>query len=168
MGGYDIFLANKIKNAIAWTGPKNLGYPINTIYDDNTISFTSDKRYAYKADIRKEGFGGYDIYQIVLKEDDPLYTIFKGKVQISNSDSIYSVKFYKRNLKLLVTDEKVGSLIGKFAISNSSGEYILALPPGNFSVSLNDSKFSEQKVNFIIPEMNLSRLIIRRNISFKQ
>ena len=80
MGGYDLFKTEFSEDLKTWTKPKNLGYPVNTAYDDNTITFVKKGRYAYKSDIRKDSYGMRDIYRLTFNDALPIYTVVKSSV----------------------------------------------------------------------------------------
>ena len=65
-GGYDIFVSY-LDELGHWGKPINLGYPINTPYDDLFYSATASGRYAYIASNRPGGEGGLDIYKVTYK-----------------------------------------------------------------------------------------------------
>ena len=60
LGGYDIYMAKE--NFGMYTGPTNLGYPINTLADDFGMFMSKDKTHGYFASNRDGGQGGDDIY----------------------------------------------------------------------------------------------------------
>lgn len=64
MGSYDIFVSERIKGR--WTKAKNLGYPINTVKEEKTISVTKDGKTAYISASYKDSKGGSDIYRVDL------------------------------------------------------------------------------------------------------
>ena len=106
MGGYDLFKTEFSEELKIWTKPKNLGYPINTAYDDHTITFVKKGRYAYKSDIRKDSYGMRDIYRLTFNDALPIYTVVKSSVladtlvdmdEITNS-ILYKVENSKRQL----------------------------------------------------------------------
>jgi tetratricopeptide (TPR) repeat protein len=80
MGGFDLFETTFSKELKTWTDPKNLGFPINTAYDDNNIIFVKNGRYAYKSDIRKDSRGMRDIYRITFNDVQPTYTVVKSSI----------------------------------------------------------------------------------------
>ncbi|NOZ47462.1 MAG: hypothetical protein GXO79_11875 [Chlorobi bacterium] len=166
MGGYDLFYSSINSKSFSYNKPVNLGFPINSIYDDKTITFSKDGRYAFKAAIRPEGLGSYDIYQIVFNDVVPNYTIFKGIVKIENSDSTFAACYYNKNLTILVNKEGTENNFGKYSVNNKTGSYLIALPPGRYNVKLNDTLFKNQ-ILFTIPEMNANSFVIQRNITFK-
>ena len=64
IGGYDIFVSKKVQGQ--WTKPVNMGYPINTPYDDFFFAGTANGKFAYISSNRAGGKGGYDIYKVTF------------------------------------------------------------------------------------------------------
>lgn len=62
MGGYDLFKATFKNNK--WTNVINYGAPINSSYDDISISWNNSKKSGYLCSNRPEGSGGFDIYYL--------------------------------------------------------------------------------------------------------
>ncbi len=62
LGGYDIFVSEKDEYG-SWGEAQNLGYPINTIYDD-IFFYPVDSATAYFASNRPGGYGHSDIYKV--------------------------------------------------------------------------------------------------------
>lgn len=71
LGSYDIFVSKKVDGK--WSKAKNIGYPINTVGDEKTISVTADLKTAYISATRKGGKGGSDIYVVDLSKLDFLH-----------------------------------------------------------------------------------------------
>ncbi len=65
MGGEDIFVSRKDENG-KWGMPVNLGYPINTHNNENSLVVTASGEIAYFSSDRKGGLGGLDLYQFEL------------------------------------------------------------------------------------------------------
>ncbi len=81
MGGLDIFMSKRQSDG-NWGPAVNLGYPINTWKDENSLLADPSGAIAYFASNRKGGFGGLDIYQFELPQEfrpEPI-TYVKGKV----------------------------------------------------------------------------------------
>lgn len=72
MGGYDIFSTAYDGKKKMWKTPLNLGYPINSPDDDIYYVITGDKKTAYYASAKKDGYGDKDIY--VVKMDSSYIT----------------------------------------------------------------------------------------------
>lgn len=70
MGGFDIFFS-KMKDG-RFQLPVNLGYPINTVFDDNYFVISADRKKAYYASQRVGGVGGADLYLIEMTFDEEI------------------------------------------------------------------------------------------------
>ncbi|MDA7501809.1 tetratricopeptide repeat protein [Chitinophagales bacterium] len=70
-GGNDLF-ATVTRHDGKWEVPQNLGFPINSAWDDNSIMFEGDKRVAYLSSNRKGGRGMLDIYKVEVNERQAL------------------------------------------------------------------------------------------------
>jgi len=73
IGGFDIF-ETKLENN-SWSKPENMGYPVNTVYDDAHFYVNNDGKEAYITSNRPGGFGSYDIYQVDLFPAEDLITL---------------------------------------------------------------------------------------------
>ncbi len=76
MGGYDIFTTTFDKITGKWSQPVNFGYPINNSYDNETITFSEDKRYAYLSAYRKDSYGYRDLYKVIFNDVDAVRVVF--------------------------------------------------------------------------------------------
>ncbi|MCI5054472.1 MAG: hypothetical protein MRY83_00040, partial [Flavobacteriales bacterium] len=81
MGGYDIFEANWDHRVRKFTNIRNIGYPLNTTYDDMNFRMSETGRYGYIASIKEEGKGDYDIYRVTFNEIETRYTVIKGEIR---------------------------------------------------------------------------------------
>lgn len=81
MGGEDLFVSRLDTNG-EWGKPKNLGYPINSPKNENSLLVTASGKVAYFASERDGGYGGLDLYQFELPQDvRPIpVTYFRGMV----------------------------------------------------------------------------------------
>lgn len=81
MGGEDLYLS-RMDEFGNWGPAENLGYPINSPKDENSLMVTANGKVAYFASDREGGFGGLDLYQFELPKNirpTPV-TYFRGKV----------------------------------------------------------------------------------------
>jgi outer membrane protein OmpA-like peptidoglycan-associated protein/tetratricopeptide (TPR) repeat protein len=81
-GGSDLFITRK-NAAGKWEIPVNLGYPINTIENEGSLSVAANGTTAYYSSDRSDSRGGMDLYRFELpKEIQPLKTFYlKGQVK---------------------------------------------------------------------------------------
>ncbi len=122
MGGYDIFKAS-IDSTGGFGNVQNIGYPINTPFDDLFYAPTIDEQRVYYASRREEGFGGTDIYRIEFPSDHPnALTVVGGFLFGPDGEPA-------ANAKITVTS-KTGELQGVYRPSPINGKYIFIIPSG--------------------------------------
>jgi Tol biopolymer transport system component len=66
MGGFDVFVTQF--EGGSWSAPQNLGYPINTAFDELFFSLTENGRAAYISTRRPGDEGVWNIYRIRIME----------------------------------------------------------------------------------------------------
>ncbi|MBN3034078.1 MAG: PD40 domain-containing protein, partial [Bacteroidales bacterium] len=121
MGGMDIFLSRK-DTAGNWSDPVNLGYPINTRFDENSLMVSADGTKAFFASDREGGGGGLDIYSFNLyKEIRPVpVTYVKGRVYDKETGLHLQARFR-------LSDLGSGSLAAESVSNPSTGEFLVCL-----------------------------------------
>lgn len=130
MGHFDIFKSVWDEVGKEWSPPKNLGYPINTANDDLSISFTSGGRIAYLSTMREGGIGDLDIYRVILEDVEAKSTIYKG--YITGTDTLSKVK----KARIEIINKKTNEQQGIYLPDPNSGYYIIALPPGKWTMNV--------------------------------
>ncbi|MCP4521173.1 MAG: tetratricopeptide repeat protein [Cytophagales bacterium] len=65
MGGFDLY-KSRLKDG-KWTRPKNLGYPINTSYDDFSFVMNNSTKTGFFSSNRPKGKGSEDLYEITFE-----------------------------------------------------------------------------------------------------
>jgi hypothetical protein len=103
IGGFDLFETTFSEEIKTWTAPRNLGYPINTAYDDYNIIFTNNGRNAYKSAVRRDSRGMKDIYRLTLGSAIPRYTIVKGNVL---ADTLVNITEIKEKANTITTQKQ--------------------------------------------------------------
>ena len=135
MGGYDLFYTvwDQVKNT--WSEPKNIGYPVNTMENDRTISYTANNRVAYVSSSRDGGIGDIDIWRIVFNEVQAnSFTTVIGKVIMPDE------AMSKENLIIEVSNASNKESYGSYRVNEKTGKFVLALPPGKYEISINMEK----------------------------
>jgi len=61
LGGYDLFFSRRDTSG-NWLPAKNLGYPVNTRFNEINLFINLNARHCWISSDRKNGLGGYDIY----------------------------------------------------------------------------------------------------------
>lgn len=66
LGGYDIFKSEFVNGS--WTPPMNLGYPINTVNEESTLSITRDNKTMFLSAEFDNSLGERDIYSVDISQ----------------------------------------------------------------------------------------------------
>ena len=174
MGGMDIFVSYKKQGS--WSEPENLGYPINTPYDDYFFAATASGKYAYIASNREGGKGGLDIYKITfwgteknqtLATED--YLLASVATPIKNVQIENKVKVNKKSLtvfkgktidaisnkaveaKITITDNTTGRKIETITTNSATGKFLLSLTSGkNYGITVEADGYLFHSENFDI------------------
>jgi len=123
MGSTDLFMAKWDTDKQDWGEAINLGFPINTYKDENSIMVAPDGKLGYFASERKDGFGALDLYSFQLPKNvqPENITYFKGVVFDAKTEEPLSAQF-----------ELIDTETGKQFAYSLSDEY-----DGSFLLSLN-------------------------------
>ncbi|MFM9028329.1 MAG: TolB family protein, partial [Bacteroidota bacterium] len=124
LGGLDIFVCRKLPTG-EWGQPINLGYPINTNADENSLLVSPDGTTGFFASDRTGGYGGLDIYKFELDEAlrPLLVTYMKGKVYDAETKQPLSASF------TLIDLEKDTPVV-RSSSNALTGGYLVCLPTG--------------------------------------
>jgi len=122
MGGSDLYVT-RMNEKGEWSRPVNLGYPINTKYDENSLMVGPDGEVAFFASDRAGGYGDLDIYYFMMPESmRPTKTLhFEGLVYDVNTKKPLAGEF-----KLI--DIETGKEIVYSKADAETGEFMVALP----------------------------------------
>jgi outer membrane protein OmpA-like peptidoglycan-associated protein len=162
-----------------WGRPENLGYPINTSANENSIQVTAQGDIALMASNREGGNGGLDLYSFELPENvRPRFVNYvEGYVYDSNTKAPLDGKFQLLNLR-------TGDVVAEgYSNSSRNGYYLVCLPIGNdYALNVTSENYLFYSSNFSLinsletepyrkdaplQQMNSGATIVLENIFFK-
>ncbi|MFA6924879.1 MAG: OmpA family protein [Bacteroidales bacterium] len=168
MGDYDIFYS-VYENGL-WSEPVNLGYPINSPYDDVFFVLSASAQHGYFASNRENGFGDMDLYKMTYFKEKNL----ANKSEENGSDSSKLASEYSFELKnklylikgevldettkqpipatIEVVDNEKNEVIASFEANSQTGKYLVSLPSGkNYGMAIKADNYLIESENFNIP-----------------
>lgn len=175
MGGYDIFKMKFVQGQ--WTKPENLGYPINTQYDDFFFASTANGKFAYIASNRTGGKGAFDIYKVTFwgadkklmvdNEDYLLASILnpvqdntieaevevnKVSLTVFKGKTIDQITKKAVEAKIEIVDNATGKKIEEFTTNSATGKFLISLTAGkNYGIAVKADGYLFHSENFDIP-----------------
>jgi len=175
MGGYDIFVSKKYRGL--WSIPVNMGYPINTPYDDFFFSPTANGKFAYISSNRAGGKGGYDIYKVTFwgPEKTPIIDVedfllssiampmkdhqIEATVDVNKKSftvfkgiTIDAMSKKPIEAQIEIIDNSNGSIIETFTTNSVTGKFIITLISGkNYGIAVKAKGYLFHSENFDIP-----------------
>lgn len=175
MGGYDIFRSERL--AGRWSAPENLGYPINTPFDETSFVQSASGKRAYITSNREGGIGGSDIYRITylgpVKNPlpdirDQLLADIASPQRDTKLES--SVKVESKNLTILrgrviddftgnpvkadieIVDNQKNEVVMTVNSNSSTGKFLVSLPAGkNYGIAVTAKDYLFHSENFDLP-----------------
>lgn len=144
MGGYDIFKCIRPDTLTEWSKPINLGYPINSTYDDIMYLPDTAERFAGMCSNRKNG--QFEYIHMKLPNKANSYSVVKG--QFLTSDSLGF-----RDAYISVYDVSTGELAGIYKTNHETGMYLMILASGRkYELVIEYEGLPEFRSTFDIPE----------------
>ncbi len=120
MGDYDVFKTLLNSETNQFSIPENLGYPINSVNNDNFFVLNANGTRGYYSSIKEETYGGSDIYMIDTRFGDNDLKVKQGKV-------IFGTDPQKAKITLIDIESK--QICGIFNASPKTGKFLLVMNP---------------------------------------
>lgn len=146
-GGEDLFMT-QLQPDGTWLEPKNLGYPINTVNNENSLMVSAKGDVAYFASNREGGYGFLDLYKFKLPKEikpNPV-TYTKGVVVDAETGEKLQAIF------------KLDDVISKETVvmqqsEKGTGEFLVILPTGKeYALSIEKEGYLFYSENFELTE----------------
>ena len=155
MGGYDLYKSKWDNENKEWADPENLGYPLNTSYDEKTISFADDEKHAYITAVREEGFGDLDLYRITFEDIEVREALYI----IDINDLISNAKIEGGIITIFMDDEDEP----RTYISNkNTGEITMILDPGAYELEIEADGYELKIVKLVVSEFDADKGAIKK------
>ncbi|MGC6428681.1 MAG: OmpA family protein [Flavobacteriales bacterium] len=185
IGGYDVFVSYRDDKG-AWGEPINLGYPINTAYDELYFSISASGKYAYFSSNREGGIGGMDVYQATFWGEDKIpstttednliasiiapikddYVPEAVSVNTTNSLTVFKGRILDGLLQtpieavIKIFDNNTGDIYAEMQSNSATGKFLLSLPSGlNYGISVEADGYLFHSENFNLPEGSAYNMI---------
>ncbi|MFL2574452.1 MAG: OmpA family protein [Flavobacteriales bacterium] len=152
LGGYDIFYSRK-DSLNKWNKPINIGFPINSKFNEISLFVSTDGNQAIFASNNLEGIGGWDLYSFNLHEGAKPERVFfiKGSLFDNLGDNINDVEIEIKNIntkEVKVIKVKNGEYAASLTLSEDDDVLITVKKEG---YSFNSKYVSSENKEFISP-----------------
>jgi outer membrane protein OmpA-like peptidoglycan-associated protein len=147
MGGLDIFKA-VLQDDGSWSKPENLGYPINTNDNENSLLVSSDGKLAYFASNRDSNNEKLDLYSFELPEKAKpnKITYAKGIVFDKQTSEKLEARFE-------LVDVETNQIIVQSFSNKGNGEFLITLPAGKtYAMNVSKAGYLFYSENFELKE----------------
>ncbi len=143
MGGFDLFIS-RMDSSGKWGSPENLGYPINTSYNEINIVVATNGKAAYLSSRQDAGYGGYDIYRFDLPQVHAPMPVSYLEGHVYDADTKEAL-----SAEILLIDLESGDVTVRCASDPGSGHYVAALPGGkNYALNISKTAYLFYSENF--------------------
>ena len=150
MGGFDVFVCSIDLKNMKMGEPRNIGYPLNDVYDNLTISYTPNGDYAYVSAIKPDSYGYSDIYRVVFNEKDPMVKLYIVKLQIAKGEEKIDFGETETDLKVSVFT-KGKTLFGTYNYNPASSSVNVALLPGDYVLEIEGKTIEPISMKINVP-----------------
>lgn len=145
MGKSDLFKSTRQADG-TWSKPENLGYPINTSADENSLIVDREGERAYFSKLVEDN--GFDLFYFNLPPaiKPQFVTYIHGKVSDFETNKAIAAL-------VEITDLETGEVINTIQSDESTGDFLLTLPLGKeYAFSVNKSEYVFYSEHFPLKE----------------
>jgi len=143
MGGYDIFKCTRVDTLSAWGKAQNLGFPINSTYDDILFIPDPEGRYASFCTNRKSE--KFEYVQIKTWQKANAFSIIKGNFQVDSSKNSDAI--------ITVFNAQTDEIAGVYKTNSDNGNYLMVLSSGtSYYMTIETEGYPELNNSFDVPE----------------
>ena len=128
-----------------WSKAENLGYPLNTVFDDNDLQLNGTGIVGYMSAIRDGGYGEMDIYKLTFKQSVISPPNFFVKVRVMTTSGLPA-----KEAICTVTRKSTGELMGTLMSNTSTGIVNYSLPAGDYRIKIRSPKIGKADDDFEI------------------
>ncbi|MDO4461919.1 MAG: hypothetical protein Q4C30_05395 [Bacteroidia bacterium] len=158
MGGYDLYYSDLDPNEFKWGKPVQLPYPINDTFDNMTISFTSDDRYAYISNVRKDSYGCRDIYCVIDPAKETTTAIMKCFVGIEMKPKPRPLT----QMPLIQVFDQDEEIVSTARLNLQTSTFIMALDPGVYTIRIQSPEAEDFESTIKVEEKVYSQDVIQK------
>lgn len=167
MGGFDIFKSKINAKTREFSAAKNIGYPLNDVFDNQTIAFSPNQRYAYVSASREGGYGYADIYRVVFNQEDPSVKILIFELKTGTAEAKTDLTTVDTTIQVTAFS-KAKVVFGKYAYDFKSKQATIALPPGNYTLEITGKTIEQEELRVTIPDIPVGGKIEKREVLVKE
>ena len=159
MGGYDIFKSTRSDTSAPWSKPQNMGYPINSTYDDILFIPDTFNQLASYCSNRKNGT--YEYIQIKLPDHSFTNSVIKGN--FTTLDSIQG-----KHATITVYNVNTEELVGVYKTNSNTGNYLMVLPSGEkYAMTIESEGYPDMLNKFEVPDKK-GDFVLKQAIIFRK
>lgn len=162
MGGFDLYQVGWNAEENTYYDFKNIGYPLNTPYDERTISYTIDGKHAYISSARKGGKGDLDVYRVTFSEVELTPAIFNIKLPSGDAAAPYLTD------AIITVFSKDGETIGEYKPNPNTGKFTIALQPGIYDIDIDAPGYKQGKSQLKVNEFTMRMGVIDQEIKLEK
>ncbi|MBC8110439.1 MAG: PD40 domain-containing protein, partial [Verrucomicrobia bacterium] len=151
MGALDVFKVEIEPSGKVIGAIENMGFPINTVYNDCYFVLSADGKKGYFASDRPGGLGGLDLYFLGIPEEQGVVPLTLMKGRILAGDPPIAVP-----TKIKIIDNETKEVIKDVYQPNAkTGNYLVVFQPSrSYDLVIEAQGYKPSLVNIYVPNQN--------------